>query len=62
MILLLTYIAEVLATYQKVVSIHIYSLAPHPQRDLSLLADISKSAAEYGTNEDLSASSKSMGP
>lgn len=42
-------------------SIHVYSLAPHAQRDLTLLSDVSKSLAEYGTNEDAAALSKKYG-
>lgn len=39
-----------------------YSLAPHPQRDLSLLADLTKSVAEYTLKEqDATASAKKYG-
>ncbi|KAL6860595.1 CDC27 protein [Amphichorda felina] len=41
----------VLTGYQEVTSIHIYSLAPHPQRDLSLLSDVSKALSEYASQE-----------
>ncbi|CAG9946749.1 unnamed protein product [Clonostachys rosea f. rosea IK726] len=41
-----------LAEYQEVVSIHMYSLAPGPQRDVSLLYDVAKSLAEYTSKED----------
>ncbi|CAH0025522.1 unnamed protein product [Clonostachys rhizophaga] len=41
-----------LAEYQEVVSIHVYSLAPGPQRDVSLLYDVAKSLAEYTSKED----------
>ncbi|ROW05595.1 hypothetical protein VSDG_00282 [Cytospora chrysosperma] len=33
---------EVLAQYESVTSIHIFSLGPHPMKDLQMLADISK--------------------
>lgn len=41
-----------MAEYEEVTSLHIYSLAPFPQRDLALLPDISKSLSEYRKVED----------
>ncbi|VUC20159.1 unnamed protein product [Clonostachys rosea] len=41
-----------LAEYQEVVSIHVYSLAPGPQRDVSLLYDVAKSLSEFSSKED----------
>ncbi|KAL2206704.1 hypothetical protein CC79DRAFT_906127 [Sarocladium strictum] len=53
----LTLVAEeslkaILAEYEKITSINVYSLAPHPQKDLSLLSDLSRSVAEYSAKED----------
>ncbi|KAF4462422.1 DNA polymerase delta subunit 3 [Fusarium albosuccineum] len=52
---------DVLAKYQQVTSIHVYSLAPHPQKDLSLLSDFSTQLSEYTKNEDITAASKKYG-
>ncbi|KAM3556544.1 hypothetical protein ARSEF4850_005478 [Beauveria asiatica] len=52
---------ETLRQYSKVTAIHIYSLAPNPQKDLILLADVAKSISEYATTEDTAASSKKYG-
>ncbi|KAF4976427.1 hypothetical protein FZEAL_6907 [Fusarium zealandicum] len=52
---------DVLAEYQQVTSIHVYSLAPHPQKDFSLLADVSSQLTEYSTTGDIAASSKKYG-
>ncbi|KAI9901451.1 hypothetical protein N3K66_003268 [Trichothecium roseum] len=52
---------SVLSEYESVTSIHVYSLAPHAQQDLAMLSDVSKSLAEYGTNEDAAALSKKYG-
>ncbi|GFP58224.1 DNA polymerase delta subunit 3 [Trichoderma asperellum] len=43
---------DALAEYEEVTSLHIYSLAPFPQRDLALLSDVSKSLSEYRKVED----------
>jgi DNA polymerase delta subunit 3 len=43
---------DALAEYEQVTSLHIYSLAPFPQRDLAQLSDVSKSLAEYRKVED----------
>ncbi|KAM0418574.1 hypothetical protein ACHAPT_012473 [Fusarium lateritium] len=52
---------DILADYQQVSSIHVYSLAPHPQKDLSLLPDVSAQLSEYSTNEDAVTASKKYG-
>ncbi|KAJ4323197.1 CDC27 protein [Fusarium piperis] len=52
---------DILADYNQVTSIHVYSLAPHPQRDLRLLSDISAQVSEYPKGEDASAASKKYG-
>ncbi|KAJ4174540.1 CDC27 protein [Fusarium falciforme] len=54
-------LSDILADYQQVTSIHVYSLAPHPQRDLSLLSDVSAQLSEYPKEEDASAASKKYG-
>ncbi|KAM0516110.1 hypothetical protein ACHAPE_005733 [Trichoderma viride] len=43
---------DALAQYEQVTSMHVYSLAPFPQRDLSQLSDVSKSLSEYRKVED----------
>ncbi|KAM0255182.1 hypothetical protein ACHAQJ_006025 [Trichoderma viride] len=43
---------DALAEYEQVTSLHIYSLAPFPQRDLALLSDVSKSLSEYRKVDD----------
>ncbi|OAR01733.1 hypothetical protein LLEC1_08040 [Akanthomyces lecanii] len=50
-----------LSQYSKVTAIHIYSLAPNPQRDSVLLADVAKSISEYATSEDAATLSKKYG-
>lgn len=52
---------DVLADYKQVTAIHVYSLAPHPQKDLSLLSDVSAQLSEYSINEDTSAAAKKYG-
>ncbi|KAI9163767.1 DNA polymerase delta subunit 3 [Paramyrothecium foliicola] len=52
---------DVLAGYHDVTSIHIYSLAPHPLKDLSLLSDVARSVAEYSAKEDRLATAKTYG-
>ncbi|OAA70837.1 DNA polymerase subunit Cdc27 [Akanthomyces lecanii RCEF 1005] len=52
---------ETLSLYSKVTAIHIYSLAPNPQRDFVLLADVAKSISEYTTSEDAATLSKKYG-
>lgn len=50
-VLLIVYL-DALAEYEQVTSLHVYSLAPFPQRDLALLSDVSKSLFEYRKVED----------
>ncbi|KAJ4110641.1 CDC27 protein [Fusarium equiseti] len=52
---------DILATYQEVTSIHVYSLAPHPQKDFSLLSDLTAQLSEYATNGDITTASKKYG-
>ncbi|KAF7560234.1 hypothetical protein G7046_g3904 [Stylonectria norvegica] len=52
---------DVLATYQEVTSIHVYSLAPHPQKDLTPLSDINNQVSEYTSKEETSAAAKKYG-
>ncbi|KAH7163609.1 DNA polymerase subunit Cdc27 [Dactylonectria estremocensis] len=52
---------DVLADYKKVTAIHVYSLAPFPQKDLSLLSDVATQLSEYSINEDASAAAKKYG-
>ncbi|RSL84725.1 hypothetical protein CEP51_003734 [Fusarium floridanum] len=54
-------LSDILADHQKVTSIHVYSLAPHPQKDLSLLSDVSAQLSEYPKDEDASVTSKKYG-
>ncbi|CAJ2512324.1 Uu.00g053390.m01.CDS01 [Anthostomella pinea] len=43
---------EALALYVEVTSIHVYSLAPHPLKDLQLLADTARQVLELSSGED----------
>ncbi|KAF5661832.1 dna polymerase delta subunit 3 [Fusarium heterosporum] len=52
---------DILAAYQKVTSIHVYSLAPNPQKDLSLLSDVTTQLSEYSVGGDITAASKKYG-
>ncbi|KAF5026308.1 hypothetical protein F66182_1600 [Fusarium sp. NRRL 66182] len=52
---------EILAAYQQVTSIHIYSLAPHPQKDLSLLSDVTTQLSEYSSSGDITAAPRKYG-
>ncbi|KAI0844395.1 DNA polymerase subunit Cdc27 [Daldinia vernicosa] len=52
---------DLLAEYDEVTSIHIYSLAPHPLKDLQLLADTARQVLELSTAGDVPASSKVFG-
>ncbi|KAI1801156.1 DNA polymerase subunit Cdc27 [Daldinia bambusicola] len=52
---------DLLAEYDEVTSIHIYSLAPHPLKDLQLLADTAHQVLELSTKGDVPASSKAFG-
>ncbi|KAI1413826.1 DNA polymerase subunit Cdc27 [Hypoxylon sp. FL1857] len=52
---------DVLAEYDEVTSIHVYSLAPHPLKDLQLLADTARQVLAMSTSGDVPASSKAFG-
>ncbi|KAI0148317.1 DNA polymerase subunit Cdc27 [Hypoxylon sp. NC0597] len=52
---------DVLAEYDEVTSIHVYSLAPHPLKDLQLLADTARQVLALSTSGDVPASSKVFG-
>ncbi|KAK2671017.1 DNA polymerase delta subunit 3 [Fusarium oxysporum f. sp. vasinfectum] len=52
---------DILAAYEQVVWIHVYSLSPHPQKDLSLLSDVASQLSEYSSNGDITATSKKYG-
>ncbi|KAI0837841.1 DNA polymerase subunit Cdc27 [Hypoxylon sp. FL0890] len=52
---------DVLAEYEEVTSIHVYSLAPHPLKDLQLLADTARQVLALSTSGDVPASSKVFG-
>ncbi|KAI0897175.1 DNA polymerase subunit Cdc27 [Annulohypoxylon nitens] len=52
---------DVLGGYDEVTSIHVYSLAPHPLKDLQLLADTARQVIEMSTTGDVPASSKEFG-
>ncbi|KAF5560992.1 DNA polymerase delta subunit 3 [Fusarium napiforme] len=52
---------DILAAYEQVVSIHVYSLSPYPQKDLSLLSDVASQLSEYSSNGDITAASKKYG-
>ncbi|KAK6854033.1 DNA polymerase subunit Cdc27 [Apiospora arundinis] len=45
---------ETLEQYAEVTSIHIYSVAPHPMRDLQFLADAAQQVVEMSIQEDFS--------
>ncbi|KAI1134796.1 DNA polymerase subunit Cdc27 [Hypoxylon sp. FL0543] len=52
---------DVLAEYEEVTSIHVYSLAPHPLKDLQLLADTARQVLTLSTSGDVPAASKVFG-
>ncbi|KAI1634089.1 DNA polymerase subunit Cdc27 [Biscogniauxia mediterranea] len=52
---------EVLAQYDEVTSIHVYSLAPHPLKDLQLLADTARQVLELSSGDNPPASEKVFG-
>ncbi|KAM0401554.1 hypothetical protein ACHAQC_002245 [Fusarium culmorum] len=54
-------LSGILAAYQEVTSIHVYSLAPHPQKDFSLLSDLATQLSEYSTDGDITSASKKYG-
>ncbi|KAI0466008.1 DNA polymerase subunit Cdc27 [Xylaria cf. heliscus] len=50
-----------LSQYDKVASIHVYSLAPHPVKDLQLLTDTARQVLEFGTADNAPKPSKVYG-
>ncbi|KAI8631923.1 hypothetical protein F5Y19DRAFT_472809 [Xylariaceae sp. FL1651] len=52
---------EVLAQYSEVTSIHIYSLAPHPLKDLQLLADTARQFLELSSVDSVLSSGQVFG-
>ncbi|PNY23496.1 Uncharacterized protein TCAP_06562 [Tolypocladium capitatum] len=52
---------DLLAEYQEVTSLHIYSLAPHSQSDQAVLAEISSSISEYPKEQDPAAAANKYG-
>ncbi|KAI8956917.1 DNA polymerase subunit Cdc27 [Daldinia sp. FL1419] len=52
---------DLLAEYDQVTSIHVYSLAPHPLKDLQLLADTARQVLEISSAGDVPVSSKVFG-
>lgn len=60
-VLLLTSFQDVLSEYRTVDSIHVYSLAPAPQRDLSALSELSRSLLEYSIKEDSTKAAQKYG-
>ncbi|KAI1497878.1 DNA polymerase subunit Cdc27 [Biscogniauxia marginata] len=52
---------EALAQYDEVTSIHVYSLAPHPLKDLQLLADTARQVLELSSGDSSPASDKVYG-
>ncbi|WQF80497.1 Putative DNA polymerase delta subunit 3 [Colletotrichum destructivum] len=45
---------EILASYEELLSFHIYSLARHPTRELQMLADVSQQIKEQSTEDSAS--------
>lgn len=54
-------IVDTLAEYDEVTSIHVYSLAPHPLKDLQLLADTARQVLELSSTSNAPASGKEFG-
>ncbi|KAI0022499.1 hypothetical protein F4780DRAFT_176439 [Xylariomycetidae sp. FL0641] len=52
---------HILAQFVEVTSIHVYSLAPHPLKDLQLLADTARQVMEISPLDSASASDKVFG-
>ncbi|KAI0398873.1 hypothetical protein F4802DRAFT_591681 [Xylaria palmicola] len=52
---------EVLAQYTEVTSIYVYSLAPHPLKDLQLLADTARQVLGFGATDTKAKPSKVYG-
>ncbi|KAF2993911.1 hypothetical protein E8E14_001277 [Neopestalotiopsis sp. 37M] len=52
---------EALQQYEEVTSIHVYSLAPHPLKDLQLLVDTAQTVARMTSEDDSTSSGKVYG-
>ncbi|KAI1426649.1 DNA polymerase subunit Cdc27 [Xylaria sp. FL1777] len=52
---------ESLSQYSDVASIHVYSLAPHPLKDLQILTDTARQVLEISTTDNIPNSSKVYG-
>ncbi|KAI5923585.1 DNA polymerase subunit Cdc27 [Camillea tinctor] len=55
------HLQEVLTQYDEITSIHVYSLAPHPLKDLQLLADTARQVLELSSGDSTPASEKVFG-
>ncbi|KAG8168012.1 hypothetical protein KVR01_003701 [Diaporthe batatas] len=53
---------DVLSQYEGVNSIHVYSLGPHPVKDLQLLADVSKPVLDPSAEDSSADRQHSLGP
>ncbi|OTB01097.1 hypothetical protein M426DRAFT_323747 [Hypoxylon sp. CI-4A] len=52
---------DILSEYEEVTSVHVYSLAPHPLKDLQLLSDTGRHVLSLSTKGELPAVSKDFG-
>ncbi|CEI62899.1 hypothetical protein FVEN_g531 [Fusarium venenatum] len=52
---------DILAAYQQVTSIHVYSLALHPQKDHALLVDLAAQLSEFSIDGDTTTASRKYG-
>ncbi|KAI0817046.1 DNA polymerase subunit Cdc27 [Xylaria sp. FL0064] len=52
---------ESLSQYNEVASIHVYSLAPHPLKDLQILTDMARQVLEVSRTDDIPNASKVYG-
>ncbi|KAI1198662.1 DNA polymerase subunit Cdc27 [Nemania serpens] len=52
---------ETLSKYNEVTSVHVYSLAPHPLKDLQLLTDAARQVFQLSTTDDAPKSNKVYG-
>ncbi|CEJ95147.1 hypothetical protein VHEMI10645 [[Torrubiella] hemipterigena] len=52
---------DTLSEYADVTSLHVYSLSPQPQKDLTMLSDVAQSMSEYPALDDAAAQAKKYG-
>lgn len=52
---------DILSEYADVTSLHVYSLSPQPQKDLTMLSDVAQSMSEYPALDDAAAQAKKYG-